>query len=187
MSAPNRGLWGPAGQQGSSVNHLQASSGGTATSTHIQAFNHFSDIAYGLLTRTGPNSIIPVNINVPSRSANFQQHYTVWYIMDAAPEIRRVANFFLRPRSQSPYDATFGSGIRDYSPIVARTSVHARRLLTQRQSYLKAYLIHSRGAVNLSGCTNNCAAAVRGEKLFTAFLSCVSLAGEWGGACSNCV
>ena len=70
---------------------------------------------------------------------------------------------------------------------MARTTVHARQLLTQRPSYLKAYLIHSRSAVNLGGCTNNCAAAVRGEKSFTAFLGCVSLAGEWGGACSNCV
>jgi hypothetical protein len=70
---------------------------------------------------------------------------------------------------------------------VARTTVEARQLLTQRPSYLKAYVIHSRGAVNNTGCTNNCAAAVRGEKLFTAFLGCVSIAGQWGGACSNCV
>jgi hypothetical protein len=70
---------------------------------------------------------------------------------------------------------------------VARTTIEARQLLTQRPSYLKAFLIHSRGAVNLTGCTNNCAAAVRGEKTFTAFLGCVSIAGQWGGACSNCV
>jgi hypothetical protein len=41
--------------------------------------------------------------------------------------------------------------------------------------------------VNLTGCVNNCAGAVRGEKTFTAFLGCVSIPGEWGGACSNCV
>jgi len=93
----------------------------------------------------------------------------------------------LRPRHQSPYDAVFGTGVRDYSPVVARATLHARQLLTQRPSYLKAFVIHSRGAVNLTGCTNNCASAVRGEKLFTAFFGCVSIAGEWNGACSNCV
>jgi hypothetical protein len=110
-----------------------------------------------------------------------------FYSLSVQPDIRRVADFHLRPRGQSPYDAQFGNGLRDYSPVVARTTVHARQLLTQRSSYLKAFVIHSRGAVNLTGCVNNCAGAVQGEKTFTAFLGCVSIPGEWGGACSNCV
>jgi hypothetical protein len=91
MNAPNRGIWGPGGQQGGGVNHLQASNGGSSNGTHADAFNHFSDLAHQLLTRTGPDSIIPININVPLGPANLQQQYTVWYILDAA-----VADEFCR-------------------------------------------------------------------------------------------
>jgi hypothetical protein len=52
---------------------------------------------------------------------------------------------------------------------------------------VKAFVIHSRGALNATPCANNCAAAVRGDKNFTAFAGCISIAGEWNGACSNCV
>ncbi|KAF9697374.1 hypothetical protein EKO04_004571 [Ascochyta lentis] len=173
MSAPARGMWGPGGQPGGGLNHLQGSTGGSVNSTHSAAFDHLVNVAHQLVTCTTAGSVIPANINIPQGPANFNQHYTVWYIMDEAVadeicrilafapiDIRRVADYFLRPRNQSPYDAVFGTGVRDYSPVVARTTVHARQLLTQRPSYLKAFVIHSRGAVNLTGCTNNCAAAV---------------------------
>ena len=126
--------------------------------------------------------------------------YRVWFIFDqrvadelrrvyaVAPEdIRRVFDYFCRPRGNSPYDAVFGPGPRDYSPVIARTTITARQILTGRPSYLKAFVVHSRGALNAAFCTNNCAAVLRGEKEFTAFAGCVSIAGEWGGACSNCV
>lgn len=92
MAAPNRGLWGPGGQPGGGVNHLQASTNGTATSTHAAAFNYLSNIAHQLLTRTGPGSVIPININIPYGPASVYQNYTVWYILDVAvaDEFRRV-------------------------------------------------------------------------------------------------
>ncbi|KAF9697109.1 hypothetical protein EKO04_004573 [Ascochyta lentis] len=41
-------------------------------------------------------------------------------ILAFAPiDIRRVADYFLRPRNQSPYNAVFGTSVRDYSPVVA--------------------------------------------------------------------
>jgi hypothetical protein len=52
------------------VNHLQASNGGLSNGTYVDAFNYFSDLAYQLLTCIGPNSIIPININVPLGPAN---------------------------------------------------------------------------------------------------------------------
>jgi hypothetical protein len=102
-------------------------------------------------------------------------------------EIRRVFDFFLRPPGNSPYDAVFGflPG-PNYSPVVARTTIHARQILTGRSSYLKAFLIHSRGGHNINPC-NNCSAAVNGDRPYTAFAGCVSIPGEWNGACSNCV
>jgi hypothetical protein len=95
MAAPDRGMWGPGSQPGGGVNHLQASNGGSATSTYASAYEYFSNIAHGLLTRTGPGSVIPVNINVPLGPANLQQQYTVWYILDApvADEFRRILAF----------------------------------------------------------------------------------------------
>ncbi|KAF9695108.1 hypothetical protein EKO04_007218 [Ascochyta lentis] len=184
-------MWGPGGQPGSSLNHLQGSTSGSVNSTHSAAFNHLVNVAHQLVTCTTARSVIPANINIPQGPANFNQHYTVWYIIDkaVANKIRRilafapinichVANYFLRPRNQSPYDAVFGTSVRNYSPVVARTTVHARQLLTQRPSYLKAFVIHSRSAVNLTSCTNNCAAAIQGKKTFTAFLSCVSISRE---------
>lgn len=103
------------------------------------------------------------------------------------PPIRRVAEFFLRPAGNSPYDAYWGPGNIEYSPVVARSTIHARQILTGRDSYVKAFVIHSRGVLNPAGCHNNCAHAVRGTKPFTAFAGCVSIPGEWNGACSNCV
>jgi hypothetical protein len=70
MNAPNRGIWGPSSQQGSSVNYLQASNSSLSNSTYADAFNYFSNLAYQLLTYTGPDSIIPININVPLSPAN---------------------------------------------------------------------------------------------------------------------
>ena len=93
---------------------------------------------------------------------------------------------FCRPRGQSPYDAVWGPGLRDFSPIVARTSVHARQLMSARPSYLKAFLVHSRGGLNANFCTN-CEEARASNKDFTAFAGCVSIPGVWGGACSNCI
>ena len=157
------------------------------------------DVAHRLLTRTAPNSVVPATVRIPDASIQ-PSDYQVWYILDTAVAdelrrvlatapvgIRQVAEFFLRPHSQSPYDARFGPGPLDYSPVVARTTVHARQILSARASYLKAYVIYTRGVLNSAPCTNNCAAAVRGDKPFTAFAGCISIAGEWGGACSNCV
>ncbi|KAF5846154.1 hypothetical protein GGP41_008633 [Bipolaris sorokiniana] len=90
-------------------------------------------------------------------------------------DIRRVFNYFCRPRGNSPYNTVFGPGPRDYSPVIARTTITARQILTSRPSYLKAFIVHSRGALNAAFCTNNCAAVLRGEKEFTAFASCVSI------------
>ncbi|KAL6154144.1 hypothetical protein ACJBU6_07429 [Exserohilum turcicum] len=93
---------------------------------------------------------------------------------------------FCRPRGLSPYDATFGPGLSGYSPVVARTTLHARQILGGRPSYLKAFLVYSRGALNATFC-DNCAPVLDGAKEFTAFAGCVSIHGEWGGACSNCI
>lgn len=92
---PPRGLWGPGGQQGGGVNHLAASTGGTVNSTYAGAFDHVSNLAHALLTRTTAGSVIPVNINIPAGPANLQQNYTVWYILDVAvaDELRRILAF----------------------------------------------------------------------------------------------
>ncbi|EMD64892.1 hypothetical protein COCSADRAFT_159894 [Bipolaris sorokiniana ND90Pr] len=91
-------------------------------------------------------------------------------------DIRRIFNYFCRPRGNSPYNAIFSPSPRDYSPMIARTTITAQQILTSRPSYLKAFIIHSRGALNAAFYTNNCAAILRGEKKFTAFASCVSIA-----------
>ncbi|KAB2098757.1 hypothetical protein AG0111_0g12975 [Alternaria gaisen] len=102
--------------------------------------------------------------------------------------IRRVAEFFLRPAGNSPYDAYWGPGNIEYSPIVVCSTIHARQILTGRDSYVKAFVIHSRGVLNPVGCHNNCAHAVRGTQAFYRLLLVVSLFLESGnGACSNCV
>jgi hypothetical protein len=95
MANPNRGMWGPGGQPGGGHNHLQASTGGRANSTHEQAFNYLTDVAHRVLTRTAPGSVIPVNVNVPRGPANFAQLYTIWYILDrvVADELRRIFAF----------------------------------------------------------------------------------------------
>ena len=81
--------------QGGGVNHLQASTSGTATSTHLAAFDLVSDVAHQLLTRTGPGSVIPINISILNGPANIHQNYTVWYILDTAvaDEFRRILAF----------------------------------------------------------------------------------------------
>jgi hypothetical protein len=95
MSGPARGMWGPGSQPGGGLNHLQGSTGGTATSTHNDAFVHLNNVAHQLLTRTAPGSVIPVNINIPQGPANLNQHYAVWYILDQAvcDELRRIFAF----------------------------------------------------------------------------------------------
>ncbi|KAF5852398.1 hypothetical protein GGP41_007813 [Bipolaris sorokiniana] len=90
--------------------------------------------------------------------------------ISCAKNIRRVFNYFCRPRGNSPYDAVFSPGSRDYSPIITRTTITACRPF-----YLKVFIIYSRGALNAAFYINNCAAILRGEKEFTAFASCVSI------------
>jgi hypothetical protein len=95
MSGPARGMWGPAGQPGGGLNHLEGSTGGRADSTHAAAFNLLTNVAHQLLCRTGPGGVIPANINVPSGPSNIFQDYTVWYILDQAvcDELRRMLAF----------------------------------------------------------------------------------------------
>ena len=71
--------------------------------------------------------------------------------------------------------------------MIARTTITARQILTSRLFYLKTFIMHSRGALNAAFYINNYAAVLRGEKKFTAFASCVSIASKWGKAYSNCV
>jgi hypothetical protein len=77
------------------MNSLQLATGGTATSTHSDAFNQLNTLAHQLLTRTAPGSVIPANIHIPRGPANFQQSYTVWYILgqQVSDELRRVFAF----------------------------------------------------------------------------------------------
>ena len=84
------------------------------------------------------------------------------------------------------YDATFSPSLSSYSPIVARTTLYARQILGGQLLYLKAFLVHSRSALNAIFC-DNCALVLDKAKEFTAFASCVSIHREWGGACSNCI
>ncbi|KNG52815.1 hypothetical protein DDE82_009045 [Stemphylium lycopersici] len=195
MAQPPRGAWAGSGGR----NHLAHSTGGSNNSTYSSYFENIMNRAQACLTRTQHGAVVPANINVDASNVNLND-YQVWYILDLevanelrrllathSPEVRRVAEFFLRPAGDSPYDARWGPGIDEWSPVVARTTIQARQLLTGRASYVKAYVIHSRGALNATPCGNNCAAAVRGSKGFTAFAGCVSIADEWNGACSNCV
>ncbi|XPS77650.1 hypothetical protein M3J07_009678 [Ascochyta lentis] len=48
-----------------------------------------------------------------------------WILAFAPIDICCVADYFLCPCNQSPYDAVFGTGVCNYSPVVARTTVHA--------------------------------------------------------------
>ena len=84
------------------------------------------------------------------------------------------------------YNATFSPSLSGYSPVVARTTLYARQILGSWPSYLKAFLVHSRGAFNATF-YNNYALVLDRAKEFTAFTSCVSIYREWGGACSNCI
>ncbi|EMD58294.1 hypothetical protein COCSADRAFT_104209, partial [Bipolaris sorokiniana ND90Pr] len=93
-------------------------------------------------------------------------------------DIRCIFNYFYRPRGNSPYDAVFSPSPRDYSPIIARTTITTWQILTSRPFYLKAFVMYSRSALNAAFCTNNCAAVLRGEKKFTAFAGCVSIASK---------
>ncbi|EMD58181.1 hypothetical protein COCSADRAFT_104549 [Bipolaris sorokiniana ND90Pr] len=186
-----RGQWDTGG-----VNALQFCSNGAPNDTITAVAAQIFAAADRALTRTTPGAVQPA-VNIAG-TINVNE-YRVWYIFDvavadelrrvfaAAPDIRRVFDFFCRPRGNSPYDAIFGAGLRDYSPIVARTTITARQILTGRPSYLKAFVVHTRGGLNARFCTNNCAAVLEGEKEFTAFAGCVSILGEWGGACSNCI
>ncbi|CAE7221357.1 hypothetical protein PTTW11_11410 [Pyrenophora teres f. teres] len=182
----DRGMWADG-----HINALAFCTNGDIDDTIEQATIHIFEIAHQLLTRTTPGAVQPVAPTIPGQ-INIAS-YRVWYIFDvrvaeefrrvfatAAPDLRRVFDRFCRPRGQSPYDATFGAGPRDFSPVVARTTLHARQILSGRPSYLKAFLVHSRGGLNARFCTN-CAPVLEGAKEFTAFAGCVSVPGEWGG------
>jgi hypothetical protein len=82
----------------------------------------------------------------------------------------------LRPAMSAPYDARWGNGSRDYSPIVVRSTVRAAQLLSGRASYVKAFIVHFRGLPANRLCANNCA-LVQGGREFTAFAGCVSILG----------
>ncbi|EOA84429.1 uncharacterized protein SETTUDRAFT_112660, partial [Exserohilum turcica Et28A] len=179
------------------VNALRFCTNGGVNDTIKQATARIFDVAYQLLTCTTPGAIQAAAPVIVGR-VNLN-NYQVWYIFDvrvaeeirrvfaaAPPELRWVFDMFCRPRGLSPYDATFGPGLSGYSPVVARTTLHARQILGGRPSYLKAFLVYSRGALNATFC-DNCAPVLDGAKEFTAFASCVSIHGEWGGACSNCI
>ena len=76
-----------------------------------------------------------------------------------------------------------GDPIRQYYPITSdfshcRPYDHLRLTAPQwPMAYLKAFIIHTRGALSAYPCQNNCTAAVRGDKQFTAFASCVLISG----------
>jgi hypothetical protein len=99
--------------------------------------------------------------------------------------MQAIGDMLIRPAMSSPYDARWGNGPHDYSPVVARTSVHAYQILSGRPSYIKAFLVHSRGLPANYPC-NKCANVRYGDD-FAAFAGCVSIPGVWGGACSNCI
>ncbi|EFQ87142.1 hypothetical protein PTT_17435, partial [Pyrenophora teres f. teres 0-1] len=175
----DRGMWADG-----HINALAFCTNGDIDDTIEQATIHIFEIAHQLLTRTTPGAVQPVAPTIPGQ-INIAS-YRVWYIFEvrvaeefrrvfatAAPDLRRVFDRFCRPRGQSPYDATFGAGPRDFSPVVARTTLHARQILSGRPSYLKAFLVHSRGGLNARFCTN-CAPVLEGAKEFTAFAGCVS-------------
>jgi hypothetical protein len=65
-----------------------------------------------------------------------------------------VADMFLCPTGQSPFDAHWGPSLREYSPVVARTTINAGQILSGRASYVKGLLIHSRGGLNGRFCDN---------------------------------
>lgn len=98
----------------------------------------------------------------------------------ASEEMSRAADFPTRLPGISPFDTP-------RTPVVARRGhVSAQGLLSHRQSYLKALLVHSRGNVNVTPC-NKCQSAYEGRSEFAHYAGCVSLPTWWGGACSNCV
>jgi hypothetical protein len=70
MSSPACGMWGPAGQPGSGLNHLKGSTSGRADSTHAAVFNLLTNVAYQLLCCTGLGGVILANINVPLGPSN---------------------------------------------------------------------------------------------------------------------
>ncbi|KAF5847760.1 hypothetical protein GGP41_009011 [Bipolaris sorokiniana] len=84
-----------------------------------------------------------------------------------AENVRRIFNYFCRPRGNSPYDAVFGLGSHNYLPMI---------ILTSRPPYLKAFIMYSCSALNAAFYINNCAAILQGEKKFTVFAGCVSIA-----------
>ena len=93
-------------------------------------------------------------------------------------EIARAADFPTRPFGTSPYDSPT-------TPVVARrNAVSAAGLLSQRQSYVKALIIHSRGGFNIQPC-QRCRAAYDRTGEFSYYAGCISLFSWWGGACSK--
>ncbi|EMD58293.1 hypothetical protein COCSADRAFT_165789 [Bipolaris sorokiniana ND90Pr] len=166
---PPRSVWANA-----NTNSLQFCTNSGPNNTINNVANQIFDAAHQALTRTTLGAFI-----FDQRVADkLRRVYAV-----APEDIRRVFNYFCRPRGNSPYDAVFGPGPRDYSPMIARTTITAQQILTSRPSYLKAFVVHSRGALNAAFYTNNCAAVLRGEKKFTAFAGYVSITNH-GARCS---
>jgi hypothetical protein len=95
-------------------------------------------------------------------------------------EIAKLADFPVRTARASPYDSP-------RTPLVARRGhVSAAGLLSQRQSYVKAILIHTRGALNVAPC-QRCLAAYNRTGDFLHYAGCISLRTWFNGACSNCI
>ncbi|KAF5851651.1 hypothetical protein GGP41_004394 [Bipolaris sorokiniana] len=55
--------------------------------------------------------------------------------------IRRVFNYFYRPRGNSPYNTVFGPGSHDYSPVIARTTITTQQILTSPAALLTRLFI----------------------------------------------
>ncbi|KAF2992974.1 hypothetical protein E8E13_000403 [Curvularia kusanoi] len=62
---------------------------------------------------------------------------------------------------------------------------HQQLIRTHPGSVIPSTINRPQGFFNFAYLYTIC--AVRSEKPFTAFLGCVSISGEWNGACSNCV
>jgi hypothetical protein len=95
-------------------------------------------------------------------------------------EIARAADFPIRMPGNSPYDSP-------RTPLVARRGhVSAANILSQRPSYLKAIIIHTRGNLNFQPC-QRCLAAYNRTGEFLHYAGCISLFSWYNGACSNCI
>ncbi|KAF5852515.1 hypothetical protein GGP41_007885 [Bipolaris sorokiniana] len=75
------------------------------------------------------NMLGAVNLNNLSLISASQISYAVFIRLPLYENIRRVFNYFYRPRGNSPYDAVFSPGPRDYSPMIAPICPTLRPLL----------------------------------------------------------